>query len=138
RVGTAPEGGGSRGGGKRTGAEEGGDRPRTPPGEARDPPQRRDDARRQAGGGLAISGPQPVPRAPLDLTGPVLQPGRLGRAPAPAPLFRAQWARGILAASLSARKPIGPPDLHRGGERNACGGALQAVPRPPILQPARA
>ena len=61
-----------------------------------------------------------------------LQPGSLGRAPAPTPLFRPQWTRAILAASLSARRPIGPPDLARAVELIAHGEALSMLPRQPI------
>jgi hypothetical protein len=95
--------------------------------------------RRDAVGGIRISGPRPVPRPQLDWlnAGPALPPGTLGRAHNPAPLFRPQWTRAILGASLSMRRPIGPPDLARAVEVIARGQALQAVPRQPIMTFAR-
>jgi hypothetical protein len=98
-----------------------------------------DDAPRQAGGGLQISPPRPVARPQLDWlsAGPALQARPLGRAHSPAPLFRPQWTRAILSASLSARRPIGAPDLARAVEVIARGQALLAVPRRPALTLAR-
>jgi hypothetical protein len=55
------------------------------------------------------------------------------RAHSPAPLFRPQWIRAILGASLSARRGIGPPDLDRAVEIIARGEAMQALPRQPIM-----
>jgi hypothetical protein len=106
------------------------------------PPQpetQHDDAPRQAGSGLRISAPRLVPRPQLDWlnTGPVLPAGVLGRAHPPAPLFRPQWTRAILSASLSVRRPIGPPDLARAVETIARGEALQDVPCEPIMTFAR-
>jgi len=103
------------------------------------PAPRPEDTRPQAGGGLRVLPPRPVARPQLDWlnAGPALQPGSLGRAHPPAPLFRPQWTRAILAASLSARRPIGAPDLARAVETIARGQALQAVPRQPALTLAR-
>jgi hypothetical protein len=106
----------------------------SPPPVSPDGPTRRD-----AGGGIRISAPRPVPRPRLEWlnAGPALQPGTLGRAHNPAPLFRPQWTRAILGASLSVRRPIGPPDLARAVEVIARGEALQVVPRQPIMTFAR-
>jgi len=90
-----------------------------------------DSARATATGGFRISGPRPVPKSQLDwlMSGPALQARPMGRAHSPAPLFRPQWTRAILAASLSVRRDIGPPDLARAVETIARGVALQALPR---------
>jgi hypothetical protein len=77
------------------------------------------------------------PAAPPQLDWPedarALKAGVLGRAHAPTPLFRPQWTRAILGASLSARRPIGEPDLARAVELISRGEALVVLPRLPIL-----
>lgn len=97
------------------------------------------DSPRHEGDGLRISAPRRVSRPQLDWlnAGPALQPGKLGRAHDPAPLFRPQWTRAILGASLSAIRPIGPPDLARAIDVIARGQALRSVPRQPIMTFAR-
>jgi hypothetical protein len=117
--------------------------PPDPP--ARDPPvpppqaPQRDGARRKAGGGIRISAARSVPRPQLDWLTSVepLPPGPLGRAHDPAPLFRPQWTRAILSASLSARRPYGAPDIARAVEAIARGQALKTLPRLPIMSMAR-
>jgi hypothetical protein len=103
-----------------------------------DPPPR-DDTQPQAGGNIRISPPRPVARPHLEWlsAGPALPAGTLGRAHKPAPLFRSNWTRAILSATLSARRPIGPPDLERAVEMIARGQALRQLPRQPILTLAR-
>ena len=90
-------------------------------------------------GRVRISGPRSVPRPQLDWLNsvPALQAGPMGRAYHPAPLFRPQWTRAILAASLSVRLPIGPPDLAPAVETIARGVALQVLPNQPIMTFAR-
>jgi hypothetical protein len=61
----------------------------------------------------------------------------MGRAHNLAPLFRPRWVRAILGASLSARRPIGPPDLARAVETIARGEAMRSLPRQPIMTMAR-
>jgi hypothetical protein len=89
--------------------------------------------------GIRVSTAPPARRPLLDWlsVGPALQAGTLGRAPKPVPLFRPQWTPAILSASLSAREPIGAPDLERAIERIARGEALMLLPRLPILTLAR-
>jgi hypothetical protein len=112
--------------------------PPKPPPPPQRPPAPRSDAPK-ATGGVRISGPRPVPKPVLDWlnTVPALPAGAMGRAHDPAPLFRPQWIRAILGASLSARRPIGPPDLGRAVEKIARGEALQTLPRQPIMTLAR-
>jgi hypothetical protein len=88
-----------------------------------------------ATGGVRILGPRFLPKPDLDwLTSvPALKAGPMGRARDPAPLFRPQWTRAILAGSLSIRRYIGPPDLARAVETIARGVALRALPRQPIM-----
>jgi hypothetical protein len=103
------------------------------------PGSRHEKARRRIGGGLRVLPPRQVQRPRIDWrkSGPALQQGAVGRAPEPAPLFRPQWTRAILAASLSIRRPIGPPDLAGAVERIARGEALPVLPRQPVLSLAR-
>ncbi len=86
-------------------------------------------------GGIRVLPARRVPPPKLDWLerSTALPAGALGRAHAPTPLFRSQWTRAILSASLSARRPIGPPDLGRAVELIARGEALSMLPRQPIL-----
>jgi hypothetical protein len=94
----------------------------------------RTDAALQTGR-IRISGPRAISKQQLDWlhSVPALRPGSMGRAHNPAPLFRPQWTRAILAASLSVRRHFGPADLARAVETIARGAALQALPRHPIM-----
>jgi hypothetical protein len=104
------------------------DEPARPAAPTPAPPE---DPPRQEGLNIRISGPRRVPRPRLDWlnTGIALQVSPIKQAHTPAPLFRPQWTRAILASSLSVRRPIGPPDLHRAVEAIARGEALQMLPR---------
>jgi hypothetical protein len=85
-------------------------------------------------GSIKISGPRPAPTPNFNWlrTEPVLPSGGFGPTPDPAPLFRPQWTRAILAASLSTRLPVGPPNIARAVETIARGRALPSLPLQPI------
>jgi hypothetical protein len=85
--------------------------------------------------GYRLSGPQTVPRPQLDWlrSGPALDDRPTGEARKPAPLFRPQWTRAILGASLSSRGSSGEPDLERAVELIARGETLRILPRRPAM-----
>lgn len=82
-----------------------------------------------------ISGPNDVERPKLDwlASTEALGDRPMGRAPKPVPLFRPQWTRAILGASLSTQTPTGPPDMDRVVEIIAQGGAMRFLPRQRIM-----
>jgi hypothetical protein len=94
--------------------------------------------KRDSAAGIRISPPRRAALPALDWFGAAgpsetLQVGTLQPAHDPPPLFRPQWTRAILSASLAARVPIGPPDIARAVEAVARGEMLRVLPRQPIL-----
>jgi hypothetical protein len=85
--------------------------------------------------GFRISGPTDVERSRLAwlASTQALEDRPMGRAPKAVPLFRPQWTRAILGASLSAQTPTGPPDMERAVEMIAQGRALRLLPRQRIM-----
>jgi hypothetical protein len=86
-----------------------------------------------------LSGPQAA--EPPDLpwrAAPALEQRPRGRPQESTPLFRPQWTRAILAASLSDRSNTGPPHIERAVELIARGEALRTLPRHPAMTLARA
>jgi hypothetical protein len=82
-----------------------------------------------------ISGPNDVERPKLDWLASTEPLGDrpMGRAPKPVPLFRPQWTRAILGASLSTQTPTGPPDMDRVVEIIAQGGVMRFLPRQRVM-----
>ena len=113
-------------------------RGRAPPVPPPPPKPPADDTKRGSADGIRISPPRRAPLpAPDWLAAPgpdgVLKAGTLQPAHDPASLFRPQWTRAILSASLAVRALIGSPDIARAVEAIARGETLRTLPRQPIL-----